>query len=214
MTIQRIKNRNVVFSHRDLPEWDLHLSVILGHKHVFLIDTGLGSESVKPIISFLEPFNKPLIVINTHYHWDHVWGNGSVGNVPVIAHETSRTLLTEKWDGDMEKNKRYVRGQADKVFPNQLFDKRLYFPDDGVLLFHTPGHTPDGISILDEKEGVLHIGDTIGDTPDAPVPDLDLSADIYRRTLINCLSLSFDTVISGHNQIQDKPFIEKILTLI
>ena len=38
----------------------------------------------------------------------------------------------------------------------------MYFPEDGISLFHTPGHTDDGISIYDAVDKALYVGDNFG----------------------------------------------------
>lgn len=76
MKIRKIKDRGVLFTHSN-PGWDLNVYLIMGRKCNYIIDTGLGSLSIDPIKDYIKNDNKKTIVINTHYHWDHVWGNGS-----------------------------------------------------------------------------------------------------------------------------------------
>jgi glyoxylase-like metal-dependent hydrolase (beta-lactamase superfamily II) len=47
--------------------------LVEGDERSALIDTGLGVDSIRPIAEQLTP--RPLMVINTHYHFDHVGGN-------------------------------------------------------------------------------------------------------------------------------------------
>jgi len=69
--IEKIGTRNVVFRY-ELPEWDLNLHLILGRRCNYVVDTGLGSESVAPVVEYLGDSQKPVVVINTHHDWDHV----------------------------------------------------------------------------------------------------------------------------------------------
>jgi len=48
MNIEKIGSRNIIFTYK-LPEWNLNLHLILGNKYNYIIDTGLGSNSVAPI---------------------------------------------------------------------------------------------------------------------------------------------------------------------
>ncbi|SHJ93000.1 hypothetical protein SAMN02745163_02853 [Clostridium cavendishii DSM 21758] len=45
--------------------------------------------------------------------------------------------------------------------PDFVFENELYFSEDKIKLFHIPGHTIDLISVLDEEDNVLLVGDNI-----------------------------------------------------
>lgn len=211
MKVRQIKGRNYLFSHENIKEWDLHLHLIMGERFNFLIDTGLGSQSVEPIKAHLSGSKKQLIIINTHYHWDHVWGNGAFENPVIVSHSLCRKVLEDKWEDMIAKSSRYLYGEVKKVLPNLLFEGQLWFPEDRVRVFYTPGHTADSISVLDEREGILNIGDNIGDTPEEILPGLECEKELYIETLNLYRSLDFDTCLSGHNQVMGREFIDRIL---
>ena len=49
-----------------------------------------------PIIENIDN-SKPIIVINTHYHWDHIWENG-VFKDRLFFHKLCREIIDSKWD--------------------------------------------------------------------------------------------------------------------
>jgi glyoxylase-like metal-dependent hydrolase (beta-lactamase superfamily II) len=54
---------------------------------------------------------------------------------------------------------------------------RLDLGGRGLTVLHTPGHSPDSISLLDERAGLLFAGDTVNTGPIyAQFPDSDLEA--------------------------------------
>ncbi len=209
MEIKKISNRNIIFRY-NLPEWDLNLHLILGDRYNYIIDTGLGSESVILIKEYLGNSSKPIIIINTHYHWDHIWGNGYFKDNIIISHTLCRDIITQKWSEMLNKNKSYVRGNVELCLPNLLFEESLYFPDDKIRIFYTPGHTPDCISIFDEQDKVLNAGDNIGDTMDKPVPSLKTEKEIYLKSLKKYKELNVNYCISGHNDILGKEIFDLI----
>ena len=75
MEINKLKNRNIIFTYNNPDGWDLNLQLVKGNKYNYIIDTGLGSLSILPVINYIKDDKKPTIVINTHSHWDHIWGN-------------------------------------------------------------------------------------------------------------------------------------------
>lgn len=58
---------------------------IRGVKANYIIDTGFGSETSQILSNFINP-NLETIIINTHFHWDHIWGNAYFENKQVIQH--------------------------------------------------------------------------------------------------------------------------------
>lgn len=209
MTAERIKNRGILFTYKE-PGWDLHLYLIRGRKYNYLIDTGLGSLCIEPVKEYLKEKGNETIVINTHYHWDHVWGNGSFQNCTIIAHKLCRDMIQANWGEMLQRNGKYCMGEVQIKLPDLVFNNELYFTEDRIRLFYTPGHTVDSISILDEEEKVLFAGDNIGDSEEDLLPSLYCEKEIYADTLKKYKELEFDTCLSGHNVILNKDVLDKI----
>lgn len=209
MKANKIGRRNIAFTFK-LTEWDLNLHLILGAKRNYLIDTGLGSDSINVIKEYLGGDRKPMVVVNTHYHWDHVWGNDCFNNETIISHALCRQLIEENWSDMLSKNKRFIRGDVKLCLPNLVFENGLYFPDDKIKLFYTPGHTVDCISVFDAKDGVLNVGDNIGDTTDEIVPSLKTDTSTYLKSIHEYKSLNINACVSGHNTILSKEVFDKI----
>lgn len=213
VNIQRVKNRGFLFSWDTFEDCFLNLFLIKGGSRDYIIDSGVGSESLAPVWEHLEP-EKPVILVNTHYHWDHVWGNAALEKATIISHIQCYRNLDDEWDKMLFKHSDYKNGSVRKRLPDMVFSSELYFPDDKIRLFHTPGHTVDSISILDEAEGVLNCGDNIGDTPEELIPGISDEIAHYIESLRLYQKLDFDTVISGHNHVLGKDVFSKILNNI
>lgn len=213
MKVQKIKNRSTMFTYPTIDGWDLNLHLIVGEHNNYVIDTGLGTQSMVPVMDHINK-ELPIVVINTHFHWDHIWGNSVFSDCPIIAHRLCREIIEAEWDDMLKKNGRYVSGDAEKCLPNLVFEKELNFPEDGIRLFYTPGHTVDSISVLDEKDKVLNLGDNVGDTVDEIVPSLDCSKEQFIESLDKVKTYDFDTLVSGHCTVLEKSAIDKILSLV
>ncbi|MGE5585242.1 MAG: MBL fold metallo-hydrolase [Bacillota bacterium] len=214
MRVQKVGARGFLFTFT-VPheEWDLNLHLIRGERCDYIIDTGLGSLSIAPMEEYLQ-YDKPAIVVNTHYHWDHVWGNGSLRHCTIVSHRLCREMIQSHWQDMMEKNHRYHHGEVEMVLPSLVFERELYFPEDQVRLVYTPGHTIDSISVLDEADKVLNAGDNIGDTPEEIVPSIDTDKDLYVDSLHRYLDLDFDTCVSGHNVVLGRDVIHRLLAIL
>lgn len=214
MKIEKIKNRNILFTNSIPAGWDLNIHLIMGDKYNYIIDTGLGSSSIAPIKEYLKHNSKPIIVINTHYHWDHIWGNSSLKNCIIISHKLCREMIEVNWEEMIQRNKKYLNGEVEMYLPNLIFEKELYFPEDKIRIIYTPGHTIDSISVIDEVEKVLNTGDNIGDSIDEIVPSIYCEKDTYINTLLKYKDMNFDTCVSGHNIILERQVIDKILDML
>jgi len=209
MKITKITNRNTMFT-QPVAGWDglsLNMGLILGMHRNYLIDTNLGKNSVIPVIDYIGETNKPLIIINTHAHWDHVWGNHVFANNMIISHKNCRDELAKTWDEDFQKNAHFADGEVHKCLPNVTFDSNLHFADDGIYLFHTPGHTTSCISIYDEAEKILYVGDAIGDEGENDIdiiPYIYTTPDTMQATIETWKKFDFDLCVIGHNKPHKK----------
>jgi len=206
----KITERNIMFSQPMGDEYDLNIGLILGERHNYIIDTGLGSGSVAPILEYIGSDTKPMIVVNTHCHWDHIWGNWVFEKSLIISHKLCRELEDKHWDDGIRENSNSVDGEIHKCLPNMVFEGSLHFPDDGICIFHTPGHSADCISVYDAKDKVLYAGDNIGDTEDNVIPWIDTDLETFRRLLDTYKKYDFEHCISGHNKPQRKTVLSRM----
>lgn len=208
-TVEKIKERILQIRLEVIPGCPTNCFIIQGIKRDYVVDTGFGTETAEIIKQFLSK-DKNLLIINTHHHWDHIWGNCGFEDTDIIGHVGIVKRIEEKWDIALERNRRFVCGDVEKRIPNILFDSRVDFYDDGLFLFHSPGHTEEGISIFLKEERVLLAGDNIGDNEEEIIPCLESGEEKYREVLERYISLKPDMVLSGHNNPVGMGFLLKI----
>ena len=165
MEILKISNRNIIFTAYENTTRTVNTGLIRGKVHNFIIDTGTGGDFAKAMLDYLSDDPLPIIVINTHHHWDHVYGNWVLKGKQIIAHKLCAEFLNNDWTEKMNEVKArggIFYGEVHKQLPNKLIDAPLHFPDDGVLIFPNPGHSADCISVFDEIDKILYLGDNFG----------------------------------------------------
>lgn len=196
MEIKKLNNTSTAFTYDDIGSF-ITSAFLIEREKFYLIDTYCGPKSMEPILKVIAQANskKEIVVINTHFHWDHVWGNCSFLASDIIAHEKCRMLLKERWDAQLSKNQQYISGQVEKQLPNITFRERLFFHKDGIELFYSPGHTEDCISIFDHKEKVLYVGDNL-EKPIIYVENNDLIT--YIATLNKYLTYKPKRIVASH----------------
>lgn len=214
MEIRELSKRHTILMYDDAFEGIyVNVHIIISDTFNFVIDTGMGENHAQDILDYLKSRNesKKLVIINTHHHWDHIWGNGYLDAAMIVSHKKTYDAILKNSEGDVIKYGHLSKGAVKVDYPNVIFEGTLQFSEDGLLLGFAPGHTDNDIFIYDRREKVLNLGDNIGDTPEDLLPDLTTSVETYRDSLKQYLTYEFDTVISGHNQIQNRMFIHKVL---
>ena len=101
-------------------------------------------------------------IVLTHYHFDHILGAEDLRahtGAPLAIHESGASLLASP--------PAIFRAFAPGVASGPTADELLHDGDQlavgdlKVTVLATPGHSPDGISLLVEDEGVVFCGDAI-----------------------------------------------------
>ena len=175
-TVNQIDNTTFAFS--EYGHWEqVHAYLLIGEEKAALIDTGLGIDNIKRITDQLT--NLPIIVLTTHVHWDHIGSHGEFKNIYVHKDE-------EDWlvNGIKKLSIEQIRKDVsrDITIPTpETFNPDTYKPFQGnptgllndgdeieignrkLTIYHTPGHSPGHISILDNSKGYLFTGDLLYD---------------------------------------------------
>lgn len=153
---------------------DPWMYVIEGPKKAMLIDTGFGVGDLKGLIKELIP-DKELIVVNTHAHFDHAYGNAQFERCYCHEAEVERMKKTNNdkiWDYLFDENGKPIYTEFDR---NDLIeyheyeivgvkDGHIFDLGDGyeVEAVHLPGHTPGQCGFYDLHNKTMFIGDTTG----------------------------------------------------
>ncbi|TPK33890.1 MBL fold metallo-hydrolase [Mesorhizobium sp. B2-5-4] len=184
---------------------------LTGRDADLLVDTGMGICPLAPQIR--TPEGKPLLVVATHIHLDHV---GSLHEFPLRAGPRMSAAQFESMDeaatyaymfrdieGAVSKLPAPGWKSADYVIAPAPLTRTL---DEGDVVdlgdrrfrvLHLPGHSPDSIALFDEADGLFFSGDAIyDDTLIDDLPDSDREA--YRDTMRRLLDLPVRVGHGGH----------------
>ena len=186
--------------------------LIVGHKQAVLFDTGMGIANMKQITSRLT--SRPIVVLNSHTHDDHVGGNWQFTFVYGMDTEFTRANAKgSREDAQAEITPDQLCGDLPKGFNSKTYAtkpwKISHFVHDGFKInlggrtlevIATPGHTPDAISLLDRENGLLFTGDTYYP---APIwlyrPETDLDAYVASVKRLAALTPQLKLVLGAHN---------------
>jgi glyoxylase-like metal-dependent hydrolase (beta-lactamase superfamily II) len=214
MQAQKIGSRGILF---DLPSqpFSVQIYCINSPNYLFIVDTGVVLENqIEVVKKYLEENSlliKPIAIIITHQHYDHMGGNHLIDADTIIGH----TLYSErlKMTIEMLVNYEAYKPEIEKLLPpTQTFEDKLVFEEEGVELFYSPGHTEDSISVYDRIDKILIVGDTLVH----PLPSINWhDLDQFIETLENYKNYDFKKLILGHEKIlEGTEFIDETIEYI
>ena len=196
MQQKTISRKAIAYAFDEIPGFITYVYAIFAAKHNFVIDTFCGKDYMDEIIQNISSRNSnEIIVINTHFHWDHVWGNGAFAKNKIVAHKLCYEMISEHWNEMLEENKIHATANLQMVLPNTVFEQKIDFPEDDISIFYSPGHTIDCISVYDTHEKILYAGDNL-EKPQVFVESPNIDA--YINSLEHYLTLNTKHIMAGH----------------
>jgi len=196
--------------------------LVIGKEKAALIDTGCGIGNVKTLAE--EWAQLPIMVVNTHSHYDHIAQNYLFDEVAIFDAPNARQAA-KKGCSKAEMSRLLAEGLLWKSLPEDFDPGNYHVPpftvtrwlkdgdvvdlgDRKLEVIHTPGHSPDSICMLDRDAGLFWTGDTF--YPGAiythlPGGDLDAFINSYERMI--ALSPQYERLMPSHNE----PWVQKTI---
>jgi len=188
--------------------------LILGKEKALLFDSGMGLDSISPLIR--EITQLPIIVLNSHTHPDHIGGNYEFNhilalNTPFTRQNAKKGYKHEEVNWEISPAsfclKRLLKMDTAHYYIKPF--KVTQFIEDGYVIqlgsrslkvIATPGHTPDALCLLDKKSGYLWCGDSFYEGPILLSSDVtDLKA--YQKSIKRMADLASVSIriLPAHN---------------
>ncbi len=130
-------------------------------KECLIVDAGLGAEKLIKLLH--EDKLNPVSIVLTHGHIDHIEGVSALRaefpDIKVYIHKLDAEMLTEPYT-----NLSAMTGAAFSVEPADfLLEEQSVIEQADIKLsvLHTPGHTPGGICLYCEDEGIVFTDDAL-----------------------------------------------------
>lgn len=171
----------MVFEDEDVPGvfhiyYDAHskgasawMHLIVGQERALLIDTAFGIGDLRSLVETLT--DKPVDVVNTHFHGGHSAGNGQFETIFIHKYDIPYLEMSEKAEnrllpapGTYREEDIIPLRSAKHVAMEDGFVFRLGEGHE-VEVIHMPGHAAGGCMLLDRKYNLLFSGDAVVFTP-------------------------------------------------
>jgi len=184
-------------------------------KEAVIIDPGDDAQEILKIIK--EKGLKVKYIINTHGHFDHMGANRALKDA------TGAALLIHEGDAPMMASAQIQsRAFGMDTTPSPKADRYVKHGDVikagevSLKVLHTPGHSPGGISLM--EQGMVFTGDALfaGSIGRTDLPGGDLMT-LIRSIKTNLMTLPDDTkVFCGHGpastigeEREENPFLNR-----
>ncbi len=123
-----------------------------------VVDPGAEPDEIIRLIAKLGL--KPVVILNTHAHVDHVGANKDIKekfNIPLYLHSADRSILEKAQESELA----LFLGAKDSPAPDHFIKEgdEIKIGKSSLKVIHTPGHSPGSVSFL--GDGFLLSGDTL-----------------------------------------------------
>ena len=193
----------------------LTIGAVVGDDGVLLVDTRASHGQAQELLDDLTTLTDLPVrwVVNTHYHWDHCWGNAMFRAAQIWGHENTRLALLERGEAARRQVLEYLPAehheavhQVEIVAPDHTFSDQVSLEIGRAvdLRYHGRGHTDSDISVV--ASGVLFAGDLVEEA--GPPAFGDAYPLEWPETLTTLLSRIEGPVVPGHGAPVDRAFVE------
>jgi glyoxylase-like metal-dependent hydrolase (beta-lactamase superfamily II) len=183
-------------------------AVALTPTRAFVIDTLMRPQDMRPVLELLgeRAGERRTVVVNTHHHWDHVYGNAAFPDVDIIAQSAcARLILAHSTTTDESVPLQPPEGVP---LPTITFGDRLTYSDEPetVHLIHAPGHSEDSLVVFLAGARLLFAGDAL----EWPLPNFAQrdGKDVWIHTLRQLKQLPVDLIVPSHGPAMGRAIID------
>jgi glyoxylase-like metal-dependent hydrolase (beta-lactamase superfamily II) len=183
-------------------------SLLILDEEIVLIDSGLGREITRALKDHVD------ILINSHYHIDHIIDNHLFENLWVVENEAEATVSFEdykkfagiynipvekQWENWFNDYFEFHPSKPSRTFkPNEIFD----FGDTKWEPVHTPGHTEGHCCFYESERKIMYstdidltpFGPWYGN-PSAHLPD-------FIESIKKVIQMKIDVIASSHSFVR------------
>lgn len=195
---------------------DLNVGVVVGDDGLAVIDTRSTHREAQQLLDDLTTLSpKPVRwVINTHYHWDHVYGNAMFEDAEIWGHELCRAALLEVGEEMKASAKAWLPAELHEdiddvqiVPPQKVFSDRvsLDIGREVSMSYHGFGHTDSDIVVRVPDADVVFFGDLLEEG--APPNFGDSYPVAWPLTLRLAAEGLSGVAVPGHGDVVDDEYV-------
>lgn len=180
---------------------------------IVIVDPNLLPIEVEEIRQFVNGIkdNRPIYLLFTHSHWDHIIGYGVFPEATVIARdvfkdrEDKENILQQLKDFDV---KHYISRDYPIIYPHVDIvvykeGQVLEFGHTSLTFYKADGHCDDGLFIVVEPLGLWIAGDYFSDVENPSIQSNEAFVETLEKTKSILENHDIRFLITGHGQMAD-----------
>lgn len=195
---------------------DLNVGIVIGDDGVLVVDTRASQREAFELRDQLAQFTSLPVrwVVNTHWHWDHVFGNAVFPEAEIWGHELCQIALAERGEEMkpaalewLSEDRWEEIDEVEIVPPSKIFSDKASIDIGRVvdLRYHGFGHTDADIVVLVPDSDVAFFGDLVEEgAPPSFGDSYPVSWPLALRLAMNEMP---DTVVPGHGGVVGPGFV-------
>ena len=172
---------------------------LVSDQGILVVDTGLNAQEGRKLLTEIRKVSQAQVrwIVNTHYHPDHVGGNGVVGPDAIVISTAFTRSHAEKSTQEKSVN--------ETVGPKGLV---LYLGGHEVRIYHPgPAHTQGDLVVYFPDEHAIATGDLFL-TNSCPAMD-DGDMENWIVALDQMVALPVEHVVPGHFELATKSELQR-----
>jgi len=201
-------------------------TAIIGDEAVILVDAGNAPERASSLLAAIATLTpKPVrVLVNTHWHFDHVNGNETVGiaGATVVGHTAMRARMIAGKTNPLPGFPDLTYTNIAAATPTITFDRELtlHSGDEEILLIHPAAdqvHTDGDTVVFYRRANIVHTGDLFFNNV---YPFIDVGAGGWIDGMIaGCREIlaridDKTIIVPGHGPIADKKRLEAYVAML
>lgn len=214
---REIADRVFLRRHRSVK---LNVGLVVGDASCLVVDTRASHrQGLELAAAVVEITALPRVVVNTHPHWDHFFGNAALRPAEIWSHTQTAAEIRDSGQAQVAQVRRWMLDDGDDDLAGELDQTRIDPPDRTFddqatidlggrsvqLRYLGRGHTDGDAVVWVPDSGVVFAGDLV-EEGDPPSFEDSFPLD-WPATLTALAELATGPVVPGHGHVVDRDFV-------
>lgn len=206
-------------------ELNLNCGLVVGEERALLVDTRIyHSQGMELLASVRELTDLEVVVVNTHAHYDHCFGNSAFRDSRIYAHAGAAEELLRTGEHQREQIVEHLRRTDRPEIAQEIEETEIVLPfylvesDTEIdlggrsahLLYSGRAHTDHDLAVAVPDAGVVFAGDLVEEGADPAMEDafpLEWAATV-RALADKAATAGADVWVPGHGDVVDRAFVD------
>lgn len=212
-------------------ELNLNCGLVVGEERALLVDTrSYHRHGMELLEAVREVTDREIVVVNTHAHYDHCFGNSAFRDSQIYAHSGAAVELQRSGEDQREQVVAHLRRTHRDDMATDMQDTEIVMPfylvdqdttldlggRDVELVYAGRGHTDHDLAVAVPDAGVVFAGDLVEEGADPAMEDAFPQewAQTLRALLEREAVQGADVWVPGHGDVVDRAFVEEQAELL